>query len=80
MTMEKITSWLWRPPYRENQTEDSYWYENGDLVIVRDGEIAAESTNRRPAATAMTAYESIGYNKLWEHSKHTYDFLKAKGY
>ena len=78
--MEKVTSWLWRESKKAAPREDSYWFDNDNLIVVRGDELPADSKEMVSAAEAMLAYEVRGREKLQDHSKIVYDFLKSKGY
>ena len=77
--MEKITSWRRRDAEGKSH-EDSYFYDDGFIIVVRDGQKPEESNERLKADAVMVAYSARPYDKLMTHSQHTYDFLKAKGY
>lgn len=78
--MEKVTSWIWDNLDSGTRSEDSYWFNNGKIIVVRGNNDPVESTEFIEPADIIRACEQRGNVGLPPHRQITYDFLKAKGF
>ena len=78
--MEKITSWLWKEAPEAARSEDSYWYDDGKIIVVRGNARPEDSKEIMQAQDVLQSYAVRGREKLLNHSQIVYDFLVAKGF
>lgn len=79
--MEKITEWIWDNPMTDTRQNDSYWYDDGKLIVVRDDQKPEDSKEIMDVTDfVMPSYGARGYKSLRKQSQIVYDFCKAKGF